>query len=60
LKVCKLDKALYGVKQASRAWQRYLKDLFVEAGFTPFLKDEAVYVCWTPCLTGFCLCGTCG
>jgi hypothetical protein len=56
--VCKLNKALYGAKQASNAWQAYLKKLFVRAGFAPYLKDDSVYFAWTSCFQGFCIVGT--
>jgi hypothetical protein len=56
--VLKLNKALYGTRQAAAAWQKYLKELFLEAGFVPYLKDEAVYYAWTSDRMGFCIVGT--
>ena len=41
--VLKLRKALYGTKQAARAWQQFLKALLAECGATPLLYDDAVY-----------------
>jgi hypothetical protein len=55
--VCKLNKALYGAKQASNAWQAYLKKLLLRAGFAPYLKDDS-YFAWTSCFQGFCIVGT--
>src|SRR3954469_2985920 len=52
--VYKLDKALYGIKQAPRAWYEHLKDLFLDHGFevgkidpTLFTKkvNEEIFVC---------------
>lgn len=43
--VCKLDKALYGLKQAGRAWQKFLSAILLECGFTPLMKDQAVFQC---------------
>ena len=41
--VLKLRKALYGTKQAARAWQQFLKALLAECGATPLMFDDAVY-----------------
>lgn len=42
--VCKLDKALYGLKQASNAWKKFLSGILFDCGFTPLMKDEAVFM----------------
>ena len=55
--VCKLAKALYGLKQAGRAWQIFLKEILSEVGFTPLVKDEAVFIARTP-QGGWCIIGT--
>ena len=39
-----LVKALYGTKQAARAWQLHLRKLLVEAGFTSLTLDPSTYV----------------
>jgi len=56
--VGRLVKALYGLHQASRVWQKYLKEHFIRAGFKPYYKDEAVYYRWTKCGGGYCIVGT--
>ena len=42
--VCKLVKALYGTKQAGRAWQKFLSGILRKAGFLPTLRDDALFV----------------
>ena len=39
-----LVKALYGTKQAARAWQLHLRKLLVQAGCAPLQSDPATYV----------------
>jgi hypothetical protein len=41
--VCLLVKALYGTKQAARAWQQHLKMLFAQVQANPMLGDPATY-----------------
>jgi hypothetical protein len=41
--VCLLKKALYGTKQAARAWQLHLRGLLAEAKLVPMVADPAVY-----------------
>ncbi len=42
-KVCLLKKSLYGLKQASRAWNLKFNDFLVEYGFTRSDADSCVY-----------------
>ena len=55
--VCKLDKALYGTKQAGRAWQKFLSAILRKAGFTPALRDDALFMTKTPS-GGWCFIST--
>ena len=55
--VCKLVKALYGTKQAGRAWQKFLSGILRKAGFLPTLRDDALFVAKTPS-GGWCFIGT--
>ena len=41
--VCLLLKALYGTKQAARAWQQHLKGLLTQVGVSPLIVDPATY-----------------
>ena len=43
-KVLLLRKALYGTKQAARAWKLFLSKIFLELGARVHLKDECVYI----------------
>jgi hypothetical protein len=40
---CRLDKALYGVKQAPRAWYSRLSDKLQSMGFLPLQADVSLY-----------------
>lgn len=42
-KVCKLNKAIYGLKQASRAWNKKLDGVLVQLGFQRSTVDECIY-----------------
>ena len=44
-KVCRLLKAIYGLKQASRAWNQQFHGVLVELSFARTLSDAGVYVC---------------
>lgn len=43
-RVCKLNKAIYGLKQAGRVWNRKLDDFLVKMGFAKSQCDPCVYV----------------
>ena len=43
LYVFRLIKALYGTKQAARAFQRHLRNILAEIGFNPLLSDNGTY-----------------
>ena len=43
-KILKLNKALYGTKQAAHAWQKYLSSILVSLGGRRNLKDECIYI----------------
>jgi transposase InsO family protein len=42
--VCKLKKGLYGLKQASRQWNKKIHSVLVSIGFTRIKADAAIYV----------------
>lgn len=42
--VCKLQKALYGGKQAGRAWNEKMVDALLQLQFTPLDSDSCVFV----------------
>ena len=41
--VCKLNKAIYGLRSAPRRWQQKLRQVLEAAGFKPLKFDENVY-----------------
>lgn len=43
-KVCRLLKAIYGLKQASRAWNLQFHGVLTELGFTRTYSDAGIYV----------------
>ena len=44
-KVCRLKKAIYGLKQASRAWNQQIHGVLTELGFKQTQSDADIYVC---------------
>ncbi|KAL0754264.1 hypothetical protein Bca101_091932 [Brassica carinata] len=42
--VCKLRKAIYGLKQASRAWYNELRTFLLQSGFTNSLADASLFI----------------
>ena len=43
-KVCRLNRSLYGLKQASRAWNQKIDKALQELGFTKSVADYCIYV----------------
>jgi hypothetical protein len=43
-KVCQLNKAIYGLKQAACAWNKTIHNVFVKNGFKSCGADQCVYV----------------
>ena len=43
-KVCKLKRSLYGLKQASRQWNKALKGFLLEEGFSQSKRDYSLFV----------------
>lgn len=46
--VLRLNKAIYGLKQAGRRWYESLRDVLVEIGFKASNGDQAVFIWHTP------------
>lgn len=42
--VCKLNKAIYGLRQASRAWYNELKSYLISLGFKPTISDTSLFI----------------
>jgi hypothetical protein len=42
--VCKLDKSLYGLKQAGRTWHKCLDGVLQTMGFRPIHADNCIYI----------------
>lgn len=42
--VCKLNKALYGLRQASRAWYDELKTYLISLGFKSTISDSSLFI----------------
>lgn len=43
-KVCKLEKSLYGLKQASRMWNQRFHELMARIGFNRCKADQCLYI----------------
>ncbi|XP_024641636.1 uncharacterized mitochondrial protein AtMg00810-like [Medicago truncatula] len=43
-KVCKLDKSLYGLKQASRKWYEKLSHFLISAGYASVTSDPTLFI----------------
>ena len=43
LKVCKLDRSIYGLKQASRSWNHCFDEAISSYGFIKNLDEPCVY-----------------
>lgn len=42
--VCRLTKAIYGLKQTPRAWYTELRNYFLTVGFCNFLEDSSLFI----------------
>lgn len=45
-KVCKLKKALYGLKEAPRLWNEHINTFLYSIGFTRSMNDSSLYTSW--------------
>ena len=43
-KVCRLKKAIYGLRQGSSAWNKILNKVLIVLGFKRCEKDQCVYI----------------
>ena len=43
-RVCKLNKALYSLKQSPRIWYRYLLNYLIALGYRPLAEDYSVFL----------------
>jgi hypothetical protein len=53
--ICKLQKAIYGLKQAHRAWFSRLSDRLLELGFVGSRSDSSLFILHTPQCTTYIL-----
>jgi len=44
IKVCRLNKALYSLKQSARQWHNCLSLLLKDLGFTSIISDQSVFI----------------
>ncbi|KAE8719380.1 hypothetical protein F3Y22_tig00109971pilonHSYRG00141 [Hibiscus syriacus] len=44
--VCRLEKAMYGLRQAPRNWHDKLKNYLLKIGFKESSADTSLFVCW--------------
>lgn len=42
--ICKLQKAIYGLRQSTRAWFRRLRDFLVSVGFKESISDQSLFI----------------
>jgi len=42
--VCKLNRALYGLKQSPREWENHLRGLLAKRGFYPLKSEQSIYI----------------
>ena len=42
--VCKLNKALYSLKQSAHQWQQFLTNKLKTIGFKPIFADQSIYI----------------
>ena len=54
-KVWELQKSLYGLKQAARAWHSTLREKLISAGFTVSTADASLFVCTKGSATSYLL-----
>ena len=45
--ICRLNKAIYGLRQASRAWYDELKTYLLSLGFKPTISDSSLFILTT-------------
>jgi hypothetical protein len=53
--ICKLDKAIYSLKQAPRAWYSKLSTWLCELGFVPSKSDTSLFIYKKSCITMYML-----
>jgi hypothetical protein len=53
--VCKLDKAIYRLKQVPRAWYSRLSTRLCELGFIPWKSDMSLFIYNTSCIIMYIL-----
>lgn len=53
--VCKLRKAIYGLKQVPRAWYNELRRFLITSGFCNFTADISLFILNCTCFTLYLL-----